>query len=51
MEGETFFHRAAGCEVGDTAQKERTLAQQPNPGARNLLQPKLPDPRLAHLSG
>lgn len=30
---------------------KRALAQQPNPGARNLLQPKLPEPRLAHPSG
>lgn len=29
---------------------KRALAQQPNPGARNLLQPKLPEPRLAHPS-
>lgn len=47
-EGDTFFFffgKAAGCEVG-----EKTLARQPNPGSRNLLQQKLSDPSLAHPS-
>lgn len=34
-----------------TPPSKRALAQQPNPGARNLLQPKLPEPWLARPSG
>lgn len=49
-EGETFFCRAAGCEVGDEAQQEKNSGEAVKPRGQKPLEQKLPDPRLAHPS-